>query len=37
LGISREEIDEAAWLAIAFCGSPAMLFYKEVCQELNLQ
>jgi len=37
MGISREEIDEAAWLAIAFCGSPAMMFYKEVCQELNIQ
>jgi len=36
-GISREEIDEAAWLAISFCGSPALLFYKDVCQELNLR
>ncbi len=30
MGFSQEEIDEAAWLAIAFGGSPAMMFYNEV-------
>jgi AhpD family alkylhydroperoxidase len=29
-GLSQDEIDEAAWLAISFCGSPAMMFYKDV-------
>lgn len=28
-GFSAEEIDEAAWMAIAFGGSPMMLFYNE--------
>jgi len=28
-GFSAEEIDEAAWLAIAFGGSPTMMFYNE--------
>ena len=30
LGFSQEEIDEAAWLAIGFGGSPAMVFYNAV-------
>ena len=30
MGFSQEEIDEAAWLGIAFGGSPAMAFYKRV-------
>jgi hypothetical protein len=30
MGFSAEEIDEAAWMAIAFGGSPAMMFYNEV-------
>jgi AhpD family alkylhydroperoxidase len=29
-GLSWEEIDEAANLAIAFGGGPAMMFYREV-------
>ncbi len=29
-GFSQEEIDEAAWLAIAFGGSPIMMFYQGV-------
>ena len=37
MGISKAAIDEAAWLAISFCGSPAMLFYKEVCEELGIK
>ena len=28
-GFSPEEIDEAAWMAIAFGGSPTMMFYNE--------
>ena len=28
-GLTPEEIDEAAWMAIAFGGSPAMMFYNE--------
>ena len=30
MGFSQEEIDEAAWLAIGFGGSPLMLFYKAL-------
>lgn len=37
MGISRAEIDEAAWMAISFCGSPAMMFYREVCREVGLE
>ena len=29
-GFSPEEIDEAAWMAIAFGGSPTMMFYNEM-------
>jgi selenide,water dikinase len=29
MGFSQEEIDEAAWMAIAFGGSPVMMFYNE--------
>jgi len=29
-GFSPAEIDEAAWMAIAFGGSPTMMFYNEV-------
>ena len=28
MGFSQEEIDEAAWMAIAFGGSPTMVFYN---------
>jgi selenide,water dikinase len=35
LGISRAEIDEAANLAIAFAGCPALMTYKEVWAELG--
>ena len=31
-GFSPAEIDEAAWMAIAFGGSPAMMFYNETKQ-----
>jgi AhpD family alkylhydroperoxidase len=30
MGISLEEIDEAASLAVAFGGCTAMMFYKEI-------
>ncbi|MBN2216199.1 MAG: selenide, water dikinase SelD [Pirellulales bacterium] len=30
MGFSEEEIEEAAWMAISFGGSPAMMFWKEV-------
>jgi len=29
MGLSEQEIDEAAWMAIAFGGSPAMMFYND--------
>ena len=29
-GFTQEEIDEAAWMAISFGGSPTMMFYKGV-------
>jgi AhpD family alkylhydroperoxidase len=29
-GFSDAEIDEAAWMAIAFGGSPLMMFYNEL-------
>ncbi len=29
-GFLPEEIEEAAWMAIAFGGSPTMMFYNEV-------
>ena len=34
--ISKAEVDEAANLAVAFAGCPAMMLYKEVCQELGV-
>ena len=34
MGISRAEIDEAAHLAIAFAGCPALTLYDEVCREI---
>jgi selenide, water dikinase len=30
MGLSQEEIDEAAWVAISFGGSPTMVFYNGV-------
>lgn len=35
MGIPAEDIDEAAHLAIAFGGCTAMMFYKEVRQEVG--
>ncbi len=28
-GFSEEEIDEAAWMGVAFGGAPCMMFYKQ--------
>jgi AhpD family alkylhydroperoxidase len=36
MGISKAEIDEAAGLAIAFGGCSALMFYKEICDELKV-
>ena len=36
MGFSQEEIDEAAWVAIAFGGSPAMVFYNALRKTLVL-
>ena len=30
MGFTQDEIDEAAWMAIAFGGSPVMMFYERV-------
>ena len=35
MGISKGEIDEVAWQAIGFAGSPAMMLYNTVCKELD--
>lgn len=36
MGITKAEIDEAAGLAIAFGGCSALMFYKEICEELRI-
>lgn len=35
MGISKAEIEEAAWLGIAFGGSPAMMLYQEIRRRLE--
>jgi hypothetical protein len=30
MGFSQEEIDETAWMAVSFGGSPVMMFYNSV-------
>lgn len=35
MGISQNEIEEAAYLAIQFAGAPAMMFYNEVLKEIG--
>ena len=30
MGFSQQEIDEAAWMGIAFGGSPTMMFYNKL-------
>ena len=35
MGISQEELDEAAWLAIAMGGSPIKMFYNDYFQRLG--
>ena len=36
MGISRQEIDEAAWMAISFGGSPTMMFYNETMEVIGV-
>ena len=36
MGLTKNEIDEAAWLAIAFAGSPAMTLYQDICRKLKV-
>jgi len=36
MGIPKEEINEAVYLAIAFTGAPAMMLYNDVCKELGI-
>ena len=35
MGITRDEIEEVAALAISFGGCSAMMFYKEVLKEIE--
>ena len=30
MGLSQEEIDEAAWMAVSFGGCPPMMFYNRL-------
>ncbi len=34
-GFSEQEIDEAAWMAISFAGSPAMVFYEKIKKQVT--
>ena len=36
MGLTKKDIDEAAWLAIGFGGSPAMVLYQEISRKLRL-
>lgn len=36
MGFTDAEIDEAAWMAIGFGGSPTMMFYNEVKKSLEV-
>ena len=33
-GMKWEDIEEAAWMAVFFCGAPAKMFYENVKQEI---
>jgi AhpD family alkylhydroperoxidase len=33
MGISREHLDEAAWLAVAMGGAPVRMFYLEMMKK----
>ena len=35
MGISPEELEEVAWLAVSMGGAPVMLFYKEAMKEIQ--
>ncbi|MFC1737326.1 selenide, water dikinase SelD, partial [Candidatus Hydrogenedentota bacterium] len=34
--ISQAEIEEAAYLAIGFCGAPGMMFYNETVEKIDM-
>ena len=36
MGFTQDEIDEAAWMAIAFGGSPVMMFYQETLKAMHV-
>ncbi len=36
MGITKAEIEEAAYMGISFAGCPSLMVYKDVCGELNL-
>ncbi|MBL7221418.1 MAG: selenide, water dikinase SelD [Phycisphaerae bacterium] len=35
MGISREQLDEAAWCAVAMGGGPVKMFYQDILSELS--
>jgi len=35
MGISRAELDEAAWCAVAMGGAPIRMFYEEILERIN--
>lgn len=37
MGVTLAEIEETATFAVSFAGGPALMMYKEVCKEMNLQ
>ena len=37
MGISKEELEEAAWLAVSMGGAPVMMFYKEAMKEIEAE
>lgn len=36
-GMKWEEIEEAAWMAVFFCGAPAKMFYEKLKQEIQAE
>jgi len=35
MGISQEQLDEAAWCAITMAGAPAKMFYQDIMSDLS--
>ncbi len=35
MGISAQELEEVAWLAIGMGGAPVMMFYKQAMKEIQ--